>query len=240
MLVDNAPFMLPFVNESIADYQRFLDNAGIPSYVKEVFFMQTTNTQIPPVNGPTGPGSPDPSIQQHMSYTGFFDGMTNHPQPALPSDLLVPKKLWQRTAGAGLTFAEFLPTESDDGLESYFQGIDLGNWEWRSDGLWWNGAIQPKEVRMRYIAQAAFFGEALSSADFATTPLPFRDCLEALALLVAEKFCSARLPAGATDGLLTKFLTVMQMVVNRHTLALQTRRYSRAPYGEDGDIFGFW
>lgn len=240
VLVDSAPFMLPFLNEAIADYQRFLDNAGIATNIKEVFYMQTTNTQIPPINGPTGPGSPDPAMRQHLSYTGFFDGFTNYAQPALPSDLLVPKKMWQRTAGAGLTFAEFLPTEDDDGLQSYFQGIDLGNWEWRDDGIWWNGAIQPKEVRLRYIGQAAFYGEALSPADFPTTPLPFRDCLEALALLVAEKFCSARLPAGATDGLITKFMTVMQMVINRHTLALQTRRYSRAPYGEDGDIFGFW
>lgn len=240
VFVDNAPFVLPFVNEAIADYQRFLDTAGIPTYVKEVAFMQNTNNQIPPINGPSGPGVPDPAVRQHLSYTGFFDGFTNYPQPALPSDLIVPKKMWQRTAGAGLTFSDFLPIEDDDGLQNYFQGADLGNWEFRMDGLWWNGATIPKEVRLRYIAQAAFYGEALSPANFSTTPLPFRDSLEALSLLVAEKFCSARLPSGATDGLITKFITVMGMIVNRHTLALQNRRYSRAPYGEDGDVFGYW
>ena len=241
VFVDSAPWTLPLVNESIAEYQRYLDNAGITTNIKEVFFLANSNTAIPPINGPNGVAVPDPAVRQHLHYTGFFDGFIQHAQPQLPSDLLVPKKMWERMAGTGLTFSEFMPVEDDGGLGSLLQGTTLGAWEFRADGLWWNGSLVPQELRLRYIGQAGFFGLPLAPEQFPTTPLPFRDCLEALSLLVAEKFCAARLPAGATDGLLAKYTNVMQMIVNRHTLALQTRRFSRAPYGDDGDYFyGYW
>lgn len=240
IFIDSAPFVLPLVNEAIADYQRYLDNNGINTNVREIFFDVLHHNAIPPLDGPRGPAVPDPAVRQHLSYTGFFDGLRNHENPRLPADLLVPKKMWQRTAHTGLVFTEFRPIEDDDGLQSYFQGSDLGNWEFRHDGIFWNGALVEKEVRLRYVAQAGFFGEALAPEDFPITPLPFKESLEALALLVAEKFCAARLPGGATDALLAKFAVVMSLVINRQTLALQTRRFARAPYGEDGDVFGTW
>lgn len=237
IFTDDAPFTLPFINASISDYQRELDNASVPTLTKEVFFLSTTNTGVPPISSPLGVGQPNPAAQQMLSYTGFFDGYQNYQAPALPVDLLVPKRIWYRQSNTGLTFTEF--DAAPAGLVSCFQDQTPGQWDWRGNSLFWNGATVPLDMRLRYTAQVTFYGYSLSPNDFATTYLPFRDATEILALMVAEKFCSSRLPDGATAGLQQKIQMHMDKTINRQVKAMQTRRYSRGAYGETGDIFNW-
>lgn len=236
VFTDGAPFTIPILNDCLADYQRELDNASIPTKFNEVFFTQALNTALPPINSVLGVGQPNPAAQQELSYTGFFDGYQNYQEPALPADLLVPKRTWYRQAGGGLTFTEFFPARA--GLESHFQDYAPGEWDWRGFSLFINGSLTTIELRIRYVQQVAFYGN-LATSVFPTTIIPFRDCISVLALMGAEKFCAARLPEGATAGLLAKIRTEMDKVINREVKVMQATRHNRGAYGETGDIFTF-
>jgi len=236
VFTDGAPFTMPILNDCLADYQRELDNASIPTKYNEVFFTQALGNAIPPINSSSGAGNPNPAVQQELSFTGFFDGYQNYPVPFLPPDCLVPKRMWYRNAGTNLTFTEFFPARA--GLQSQFQDYAPGEWDWRGYSIFWNGSLVETEMRMRYVQQVAFYG-SLSTPLFSSTPIPFKDAISVLALMGAEKFCAPRLPAGATAGLLAKIRAEMDKVINREVKAMQATRHSRGAYGESGDIFTF-
>ncbi len=233
VFTDDAPFVLPLLNAALSDYQRELDSASIPTFTKEVIFLN-----VPPINSNLGVGQPNPAAQQNLNYTGFFDGYQNYSTPALPSNLLVPKRIWERSSNTGLTFSEV--DTSPAGLESQYQDSSIGQYDWRGDAIYWNGALIAKDIRLRYTAEVAFYGSSLSPSDFPTTPLPFRESVEALAYLMAEKFCSSRLPPGGTSDLQMKYKYVMDQTINRQVKRMQSTRYARQPYGQDGDLFGNW
>ena len=229
---DDAPWVIPILNASLSDYQRDLDNSGVPTLTKEQVFFE-----MPPINSPMGQGVPNPAVQQYLSYSGFSDGLLNYNPPALPIDLLAPKKIWERPSNSGLTFTEV--GKAAAGIPSLYQSYTLGSWEWRGDSIWWNGATVPKDVRLRYTAQVAYVGD-LDPKYFPTTMLPFRESVEALAYLSAEKWCSPRLPPGATAALQQKYQAVIDKIINRQVKDFQNTKYSRAGFGDDGDMFGNW
>jgi hypothetical protein len=235
VFTDSAPFILPILNDALADYIRKMHNKGVTILKKEVFI-----TNIPPVNGPSGLGVPDPAIQPFLGYNGYFDGLQLYKNPVLPCDLIVPLKLWQRNSGTGLTFGNFLPAE--DGLGSHYQNNTFGNWEWRGDALYWNGALVQKDIRLRYLNTIQFFPTGTPASSFPTTSIPLRDSVSALALLCAEKFCAARLPEGATAGLLAKIELAINEVSNRYVRLKQHVGYGRDSFGdEESSIFeGGW
>jgi len=51
----------------------------------------------------------------------------------LPTDLLVPVKLWERANGSTDDFAEMVDLTRHGGLPSRGQDIVLSVWEWRAD-----------------------------------------------------------------------------------------------------------
>lgn len=232
IFTDGAPFVIPILNAALSDYQRDLDNSGVPTLTNEVIFYN-----LPPINSAAnGVGVPNPAVQQSLTYTGFFDGYLNYNTFLLPSDLIAPKRIWQRTTGTNLTFTLVQPAAS--GLRSMYQNFGIGEWEWRMDGLFWNGATIGKDIRLRYTKQVAFYGNTLSPSVFPTTPLPFRESVECLAYLGAEKFCSSRLPPGGTADLLARYRTEMDKVINRQIKDMQTRKYARLAYGDGGADWG--
>ena len=87
-------------------------------------------------------------------------------------------------------------------------------WDWRGDMIYWNGATQPKDVRLRYTNLIQFYDE-VNPADFPTTPLPFRESVDCLAYLMAAEFCEPRLPPGATAELTAKYDKEIAKVINR-------------------------
>lgn len=231
VLTNDSPFAIPCINDALSDYSRELDNSGVPTLFKETFMLN-----FPPVNSILGAGIPNATVQQELSYTGFFDGLVSTTDLVLPADLLSPKRMWYRASNTGQPFYEFLPAPA--GLQSYFQGLVPGMWDWRGNSIFWNGAVQPIDIRMRYNAQVEFYG-VIDPTDFADTALPFRDCVSVLALMVAEKFCAARLPAGATADLGAKIKYKMDQVINRQVKKAQTTTYSRRAFGDE-ECGGGW
>lgn len=233
IFTDSNPAVLPLLNDALADLQRGLQTQGVSTNVKEYFTPLTT--PVTPVNSTLGVGVPNPAVQQCLSYTGFFDGLVNSATPFLPIDVLVPVALWSRSSGTELTYTPV--DQAEDALESTYQGYDLGNWEWRGDAIWWNGALVSVDIRLRYVGAITFYGSTTPPANYPTTPLPFRDSVTALAYLVAEKFASSRV--GSSGDLLPKANKAIDDMANRYIQRSQTVVVERQAYGADGDLFNY-
>jgi hypothetical protein len=152
--------LLPYLNSAYRKAQRLIANAGGGGFIQDdVLLVVTAISAV------------DPSLQ--VSITD-----ATAPPNQLPTDLLVPLKLWERANLSSDDFAEMSDLTRHGGLPSREQGLTLSCWEWRADGLYFLGATQDTQIRLRY--QKAY-------PDFTdnTSPVLIRNAQEALAYATA-------------------------------------------------------
>lgn len=234
IFTDSSPFALPCLNAAILRLTTDLENANVPATRTEEFV-----TTIPPINSTINGGSvgqPDPTLQQIWSFAGFFDGSVQTPTPALPPDLLVPNRLWQRQSGTTNPMGDVV--QVDGALQSMIQGYALGEWEWRNNSIIWNGATVPIDVRLRYTTGLGPVTAAPSA--FPTTYIGLLNGLNALAYATAYEFAIAQtLPQAAAD-LMADYTLALNGLVQRQVRIAQSSPPTRVSYGESGDTFGGW
>ena len=122
--------LLPYINSAYRKVQRSLAMAGQTTFLSDDNLVVIT--ALPAV---------DPGAQ-----VAFTDSTT----PQLPLDLIVPLKLWERRNGTNDDFVEMADTTETGGLPSRAQGQMLQQWEWRADGIYFVGALQDVQIRLRY------------------------------------------------------------------------------------------
>ena len=125
---------------------------------------------------------------------------------------------------------------------SVYQGVTLGNWEWRGDALWFNGSQNTTDIELRYTGGVPTIPTTLNPNLFATTLIPFLDCLEALSYRCAYIFCSPRLPKGGADELQANYEAAMLKMAARWVKVLQRNPVSRQEFsgGEDNGATSSW
>jgi hypothetical protein len=141
----------------------------------------------------------------------------------LPVDLLVPLKLWERINLSTDDFQEMTDLTDEGGLPSQPQGGSLIFWEWRGDGLYFIGATQDTQIRIRYQALSPDLAGPVAS-------VMLRDGQNTLALLTAALAGLARgSPLAATMKLLgDDALDAMKDAV---VMQMQNQCRRRRPYG---------
>lgn len=157
----------------------------------------------------------DPSIQVAVTDA-------TAPPNQLPTDLLVPLRILERASGSSDNFQEMTDLTDEGGLPSEPQGMQLRFWEWRLDGLYFLGATQDTQIRLRYQAIPA-------DVTSPTASVLLRDGQNTMALLTAAMASLTRgSPLAATyktqgdDALEAMKDTIIHQMQN------QTRR--RRPY----------
>lgn len=173
MLNDSAgnvytdPMLMPFFNRAYNLMWSALENNGDETLIGDEYFFV-----VPAISGN------DPSAQVVVSDTAIViqqaGGLTAfvnpaeaaNPQNFLPLDLYRPVELWERIAGLNDNFTPMSNRTARGGLPTWGQGTtSLINWEWREDGLCFNGALSDVQVKMRY--DKMFADAADSSASIA-------------------------------------------------------------------------
>jgi len=124
--------LLPYVNSAYRKVQRALANIESGTFLTDNVLLI-----VPAV------AAADPSLQ--VSITD-----ATAPPNQLPTDLLVPMKLWERASGSSDDFIEMTDLTGHGGLPSEPQTQMLRYWEWRADGLYFLGATQDTQIRLRY------------------------------------------------------------------------------------------
>ena len=159
--------LLPYVNAGYRKAQRTLANVQSGSFLTDNVLLV-----VPAV------ASVDPSVQ--VSITD-----ATAPPNQLPPDLLVPVKIWERANLSSDDFVEMVDLTDHDGLPSEPQGQALLYWEWRADGIYFLGATQDTQIRLRY-------QKSYPDLVDATSPVLIRNAQEALAYAAAAMAGAAR------------------------------------------------
>ncbi|GEM_PF-439224 len=152
------PVLLPYVNEGYRKVQRALENVGQPGPVRDDVYLV-----VPAV------AAPDPSVTVSI---------TDSTAAQLPTDLVVPLKLWERPNGTAQEFMEMTDMTNKGGLPSRMQDQILSVWEWRGDGLYFIGATQDTQIRLRY---RAFYADLVDG----TSAILIRNAQSAIAFFAA-------------------------------------------------------
>jgi len=152
--------LLPYANSAYRKVQRALGNTGAGGFLNDDVLLVVAAV-----------AAPDASLQ-----TSLTDATA--PPNQLPTDLLVPLKLWERPDGSSEDFAEMVDLTRHGGLPSRVQDTTLSVWEWRADGLWFLGATQDTQIRLRYL-------KAYPDLTDSTSPVLVRNAQEAIAYATA-------------------------------------------------------
>jgi hypothetical protein len=235
IIVDNQNIsvkMLNAMNEAIRQTYRQLRLVGDPTLLVDNHIV----SNLPVVNGPQGAGAPDTGTQVCLGFNGFFDGTNMNSALTLPANLLVPIEVWQRQTGTNNTF-QIVP-QAQAGLPSIYQNQGMGSWEWRADGIWFNGSLVPYDVRLRYYRTfLPFTGPTLN---FTNTYIPIIDCTSAVAYKTAYILDFS---LGSPQAAETKATADAEILNLRNQ---QVRRAQAVPYhrqgyeeGQNNGGFGF-
>lgn len=159
--------LLPYANSAYRKAQRALGNAGSGGFIQDDVLLV-----VPAV------AQTDASLQ--VSITD-----ATAPPNQLPTDLLVPLKVWERRNTSTDDFLEMVDLTRHGGLPSRVQDVILSVWEWRADGLYFLGATQDTQIRLRYLKAYPDFTDA-------TSPVLIRNAQEAIAYAAAAMAAWAR------------------------------------------------
>ena len=152
--------LLPYANSAYRKVQRALGNTGAGGFLNDDVLLVVT--AVP---------AQDASLQVSLTDA-------TAPPNQLPTDLLVPLKLWERRNGSTDDFAEMVDLTRHGGLPSRTQDTVLSVWEWRADGIYFLGATQDTQIRLRYLKAYPDFTDA-------TSPVLIRNAQEAIAYATA-------------------------------------------------------
>src|SRR6266705_610107 len=94
-------------------------------------------------------------------------------------------QVWERPNGSSDDFVEMTDLSDHGGLPSQPQGLNLQYWEWRADGLYFLGATQDTQIRLRYEKAYPAFVDGTSS-------VLIRDAIESIAYFTAAMAAAAR------------------------------------------------
>ncbi|HUJ48724.1 MAG TPA: hypothetical protein VLW25_00940 [Bryobacteraceae bacterium] len=159
--------LIPYANSAYRKVQRALANVGSGGFLADDALLVVSAV-----------ASTDPSAQVCITDA-------TAPPNQLPIDLLVPLKLWERPNGSSDDFVEMTDLTNHGGLPSQPQGLNLQYWEWRADGLYFLGATQDTQLRLRYEKALAAFVDG-------TSPVLIRDAIEPIAYFTAAMAAAAR------------------------------------------------
>ena len=210
ILTDNAPFTFPFINFAAAYLSNEMTNNGM-----KVFEMETVLTSVLSI------AVNDPGVQVNISDSGYFDGVSNHQFPQLPTNLLEPVDLWERQTGSTAMWNPMVPYP--DGLPSVIQNATLGIWEYRGEAIYMPGATQSNDVRLRFKTTGIQFVTPNDS-------VMIRGADPALANLLAAVFINSRNP-GAGVSFSEAGDALVAQLVTAEVRSQQRIPITRASYG---------
>jgi hypothetical protein len=200
--------LLPYLNSAYRKVQRALENVGAGSQLSDDALLVVAAVS-----------SVDASVQVSITDS------TAAPNQ-LPTDLLVPLRLWERPSGSASDFVEMIDLSDHGGLPSEPQTTTLHFWEWRADGLYFLGATQNTQIRLRY-------RKAYPDLTDASSAVLLRNAQEALAFFTAALASAARgaPQASSWDG---AGADALEDLLVRATQREQYSARRRRPYASRG------
>lgn len=180
---NTSPYVQVATNAAWRKLQDDLSNKGYNGLVARVILEAIPATS-----------NLDPASQCFIDWTQYFDGNNYYDAPVLPSDLIIPLKIWERPADQGWGFG--LMENYIDGLPSCMKQGFNRFWQWHGDRLEFPGSLSIEDFQVEY---ARYFNDFLDTVDGQgkTVPwyalqVPIVRCQDAFADYIAFEITAAR------------------------------------------------
>lgn len=224
ILTDSAPFTIEYLNSAIEELQDELDNIGSITLIIDNVIL-TPVTPVVAIN---------PQVQVNISFTGYFDGTTNHSLPALPGDCILVDKVWEAITGSSNPFTEMHQCPSG-ALPSRLQGTYLREWEYRQDAICMVGSQSTEDLRIRYHTRFLPIG---AGSTLSNVQIGILASTNQIATLVAYNYARAR-GAMQANIMQADAERMKALIKNRYIRRSQFTPTSRHPYSDgEGSTFG--
>lgn len=216
IITDTAPFTFDLLNAGFERVQTELASVGF-----EVLTAYAWLISLPAIT------TIDPEARLVVDDTGaniiYPNGTGNvlSTLPQLPTNLVIPLDLWERPNGTTNSLGRPM-NQPNGGLHSCSQGTYLQEWEWMSDGLYFRGATQVQDVKIKY-------EKSLPKLAAPTDPVPIRGVVNAAAYEAAKIFADSRGAAIAPEAKLAaaaEIFNIQQGLARRK----QRKPSRRGPY----------
>lgn len=233
ILTNNSVTLINLMNSGLRYIYRKIRIMGRPTLIRDNYLW----LGLPPVNSSLGVSVPNQAVQVSIQNVGYFDGLGFHSGFILPTDMLYPLEMWQRTTGSNA----FAPLKQAEGpLAPCNQGVGLGQWEYRGDAIWMNGSVYSMDARLRYVATFQALDNA--NVDWYNTFIPITDCEEALADYIVYRYAERLATTGMAQVMLPQLKQQATTSINdlRQMNARQRQHidYQMKSFGEGRDGSG--
>jgi len=166
----------------------------------------------------------DPGVYCWIDQTGCFDGNNFFPQPALPTDMIIPLKVYERPSAQNALFGS--PMEIFvDGLPSAIKQTYNGVWEWVAQQLRFPGSLQVMDFRLLYMRFLADFAD-VGGVQWFNQPVPILRCQTALSLFLCCEVANNRADMNAAVWC-EKAEAAARMITNRDASMKQRGNFRR-------------
>ena len=164
------------VNTAWRKMCEFLANVGFTALKQEAI-----------ITGIPLSASLDPASTSWLDWFNCFDGANLYDVPELPSDLIVPFKIWERPTGQNAQFPRDPMELMFDGLPGMQKQSWNGCWEWRANRIYFPGALQVMDFRLLY---RRYLGDFLDvgNVQWFQQPVPIQRCQDAFSLYICSEF----------------------------------------------------
>lgn len=215
VLTDNAPFTMQFVMIAYEMIQRRLAAVGVEINIDYAWLI---GLPAMPLTDPEGRLIVNDS-GTHITFPNGQNGQ-NFQTPQLPTNLIVPTKLWERQSGT-VNYPSPMK-ERMGGLNTMTQQTFLVDWEYTADAIQFRGALQSQDVKVK-------FEKALQPVAVVTDPVPIRGVTNAAAFYGVEAFLASRgEPMTAQmDAIAVDELRQLKLISVRKR---QRKKHRRRPY----------
>lgn len=218
LLADDQPSTMPMMNLAWRKLQDRLRNNAVERFPAEVILQA-----IPVINATV---QADPAIQVWISSNGYWDGAQLWTNITLPPGFQIPVKLWERAHGQEALFIPMWPDSS--GMPSTPKSSYSRMWEWRDDAIFFPGALQVNDLRIRYKQYIPDLSGTASDIPIIRAAVP-------LAYLVVEVFAMAR-GSTITATFSAEKEDAIKQLINTTTQKKQRENFRRIPYSRRGNL----
>lgn len=218
VMPNSNPDLLTFMGSAIQEMFSDLSNVGSPELVIDNYLL----LGIPAL------ATPDPTVQVSLSYSGYFNGVTNSDQWTLPGILTRLSKVSERWSNTNESFVPM--TAAPFGLPQQWQGDRMGTWEMRQGALWMPGCLQPVDLSLR--GRISFPIPMGPNLNFTTTFVPILVSQNAIAakmlILYAKRFAPENYQMAVTEE--TRLMSKLRLESVRQ---MQAAENIRASFGDE-------
>ena len=223
ILASSQPQTIVYVNSAWEQFQDELIESGVETFTKEVYLPSLPAVTLL-----------DPSAYVYITWDGYFDGTTFQPigdqVPVLPFDFIQPASegVWERVTGSAASFTQVIPW--DAGLPQGYPLDKLRYYEWRDDKLYFKGATQATDLKLRYVAYRPEFATDNTGTVDETQLVPVMRSRRALAYFIASEYSRTR-GADAADNLYAMGESEVAKIARRSSHRKAVVSYRRKSFG---------